>query len=190
MLLRLLRFACIALAAATTVVAAQPVPPGVTMHRLQAGEPDASGWMLAASTKGGFSVKLPLRFNDFAVADSDPASPTPLVFAVGTKSSEGIKFSATRLTYRKGAQAAQEYFTRFERGADFNPKPERITKHKVGERPAVDLLLGNAASVSYQRAVLLGADLLLLIVEAPREHAALAQQFAQPFFDSLAISAR
>lgn len=183
-------FLVVALFAMATSAFAQALPPGMTMHRIQAGEPDASGWMLAASTEGGFSVKLPLKFNDFTVAEPDPASPTSRVFTVGTKSQEGIKFSASRIAYRKGAQSAKQFFSRFEQGRDFKPRPERTTPLRVGDRQAVDLVLGSASSVSYQRAVLLDSDLLLMIVESPREHEALVRQFAPRFFDSLAISAR
>jgi hypothetical protein len=35
------------------------------MHRMQATEPLGDGWHLARSTEGGFSVELPLPFNDF-----------------------------------------------------------------------------------------------------------------------------
>lgn len=65
------------------------------MHRLQATTADASGWYLAAATKGTFSVLIPLPFNDFSVADDDPAAGGVITHTVGAKSSEGIKFSAT-----------------------------------------------------------------------------------------------
>jgi len=178
------------LLSATLAISAigQTLPPGMTMHRLQAGEPDASGWMLAVSTEGGFSVRLPLKFNDFTIAESDPKSPTARLFVVGTKSQEGIKFTVTRVIYRKGAESAQHFFSRFEKGADL--KPERITPQKFGERPAVDLVLRRASDVSYQRAILLDSDLILMIIESPRSHDATAQQLATPFFDSLVVSAR
>jgi len=43
------------------------VDPGsfMTMYRSQATAPLPDGWQLATSTKGGFSVELPLPFNDF-----------------------------------------------------------------------------------------------------------------------------
>ena len=36
-------------------------PRGVTMHRVEAGEMDSSGWATARSTDGGFTVRLPIR---------------------------------------------------------------------------------------------------------------------------------
>lgn len=183
--------ASLAAAALLTLALAGPAfaqaPAGLTMHRVQAGEADASGWMLAASTEGGFSVRLPLKFNDFTVLESDAKAPVLRIFGVGARSSEGIKFTATRMVYRKGAAAAREFFSRFEKGRDLGATPERVTPHRLGERRAVDLVLKRAAAVSYQRAVLLDADLLLLIVEAPHAHEATARQFSTAFFDSLVL---
>src|SRR5688572_10246061 len=89
--------------------------PGLTMHRTQAGEPDSSGWMVAASTDGGFSAQLPLKFNDFTVTEADPKSAALRTHVVGAKSQEGIKFTASRIVYRKGADSAKSFFSRFEK---------------------------------------------------------------------------
>lgn len=168
----------------------QNVPPGMTMHRVQAGEPDASGWLTAASTEGGFSVRLPLKFNDFTLHEPDPKAPTVRTFTVGAKSQEGIKFSATRIVYRKGAESAKYFFSRFEKGQDLGSTPESVTPHSIGGRRTVDLALKKASAVSYQRAVLLDSDLLLMIVESPRSYDATAHQLAAAFFDSLVVRDR
>ena len=41
--------------------------PQMEMHRVQATTKDPSGWYLAASTHGAFSVLIPIPFNDFTV---------------------------------------------------------------------------------------------------------------------------
>jgi hypothetical protein len=181
-----------AFAFASLVVLAfgQDWPQGMTMHRIQAGEPDASGWMLAASTEGGFSVRLPLKFDDFTFVESDPKSPTLRVFTVGAASHEGIRFSATRVVYRKGAASANDFFARFENGQGLGARPERITSHKFRDRRAVDAVLETASSVGFERVVLLDSDLLLMVVESPRSDEATAQKFAAAFFDSLVVGAR
>src|SRR5262245_55810108 len=89
------------------------------MHRVQAGELDASGWTTAKSTEGRFSVRMPLKFNDFTVTESKPDTPVKRAFTVGARSSEKIAFVATRLEYRKGAAAAREHFASFEKGQGF-----------------------------------------------------------------------
>lgn len=168
---------------------AQTLPPGMKMHRVQAGEPDASGWMVAASTEGGFSVRLPLKFNDFTIAESDPKAPVLRTYIVGAKSQEGIKFTATRIVYRKGSETAKHFFARFEKGRDLGSAPERVTPLKVGNRRAVDLVLRRASDVSYQRVVMLETDLLLMIIESPSSYDTTVQDFVNPFFDSLVVGA-
>src|SRR5262245_43916523 len=69
--------------------------PKMEMHRMQATTKDPSGWYLAASTHGTFSVLIPIPFNDFTVTDDDPKFGKIKTHIVGSKSSEGIKFSAT-----------------------------------------------------------------------------------------------
>jgi hypothetical protein len=185
------RFAPIAVlflaSAYPTTAAFAQTPPGMTLHRVQAGEPDASGWMVAASTQGGFSVRLPLKFNDFTIQEANSAAAVLRLHTVGAKSQEGIKFSATRLVYRDGAEAAGRSFSRFESGADFRPKPQRITPGSFGGHRSVDLVLGNGSSVSYQRAVLVDSDLVLMVIESPRQFDETARGFVKPFFDSLVV---
>lgn len=188
----LLRSVLLASLSSTMLVspaAAQKLPPGMTMHRMQAGEPDASGWMLAASAEGGFSVRLPLKFNDFTL-ESEPKAATLRTFTVGAKSSEGIALSTTRIAYRKGAEAAKQFFSRFEKGIGLGSTPERARPHTLGERRAVDLTIRSASAVSYQRVVLLESDLLLMSVDSPLGHEATAREVAASFFDSLVISAK
>ena len=165
------------------------LPPGMTMHRFQAGEPDATGWMLAASTPGGFSVRMPIKFNDFTVDESDPNAAVLRTFTVGATSQEKIKFVATRFVYRKGAASAQFFFARAEKGEGLAGL-ERIMPRQVGERRAVDHVLKRASDVAYQRTVLLDADLIMMIIESPRSLDSTAQQFVAPFFDSLTVIAK
>jgi hypothetical protein len=161
------------------------------MHRKQAGEaPDASGWMLAKSTEGRFSVRLPLKFNDFTLTERDPGAPAARTHVVGVRSSERIALTATRIVYRKGAASAKEYFARFEKGEGLGAKPESIKPLKLGQLRALDLVVKRGAEVSYQRVVLLDADLLLMVVEAPREHDPITQQIAPTFFASLQVDAK
>jgi hypothetical protein len=162
------------------------------MHRQQAGQPDPSdksGWLLAASTQGRFSVRLPLKFNDFTVTEV-PEAPALRTHTVGTRSSEKISFVATRIVYRKGAAAAKQYFARFEKGQGQTAKPVSVAPRQVGALRAVDLVFKGPGAVSYQRVVLLDTDLLMLTVESPSEHDEAAWKLAGTFFDSLKVDAK
>jgi hypothetical protein len=160
------------------------------MHRKQAGEPDKYGWMLARSTEGRFSVRLPLKFNDFTIVEKDPKAPVARSYTVGAKSSESIALTATRVDYRKGAASAKEYFARFEKGEGLAAKPESVVPRKMGALRAVDLVVRRPAGVSYQRIVLLDAGLMMMSIEAEQKHEAVMKQFAPPFFDSLEVDAK
>jgi hypothetical protein len=159
------------------------------MHRKQAGEVDSTGWMLAASTQGRFSVRLPIKFNDFTVVEV-PEAPAARTYTVGARSSEQIAFVATRIVYRKQRASAQEYFARFEKGLGQAATPVSVTPRRIGALRAVDLVFRGPTAVNYQRVVLLDSDLLMLSVESPAEHQAAAQDLASRFFDSLQVDAK
>ena len=77
MLLPLLLVACTNTTTRSEVAASlEGIQPGeeraigdatMEMHRMQAMAPLGDGWHRASSTKGGFSVELPLPFNDFRI---------------------------------------------------------------------------------------------------------------------------
>jgi hypothetical protein len=79
---RVLSSALIALACA----AAQAQQPKLEMHRVGVNADDGSGWHQAVSTKGAFSVRVPIPFNGFTTYD---AATGEVSHAVGGKSSEG-----------------------------------------------------------------------------------------------------
>ena len=177
----------ITLAAAQAADAQQQ--PALTMHRTQAGELDSSGWTAARSTEGGFTVRLPLRFNDFTIADSNPESATGKMFVVGAKSVEGLKFTASRITYRK-ADGAATYFARIGRGEGLQTKPQSVKALTASGRKAVDLQLSTRSAVSYSRYVLLDSDIIVMTVEAPAAHRSTAETLAPAVFESLAVERR
>jgi hypothetical protein len=156
---------------------------GVEMHRAQAGERDGDGWYLAKSTNGEFSVLLPLPFNDFTVP-AEGKSEVLRAEVVGTKSSEGMKFSATRMYYTKD-DLAEKYFGNYKDGNAFPGATRNVVK--VKDYDAVEVELSDTRSGSLQRAVLVNESLILLIIEWPKEHESIARQLANKFFESLDI---
>jgi hypothetical protein len=182
----ILRMALVVITLAAAQAAYGQQQPAMTMHRTQAGELDSSGWTAARSTEGGFTVRLPLRFNDFTIADSNPDSATSKMFVVGAKSVEGLKLTATRISYRK-ADGAATYFARIGRGEGLQTKPQSVKTLTASGRKAVDLQLSSSAAVSYSRYVLLDSDLIVMTVEAPAAHRSTAETLAPAVFESLAI---
>jgi hypothetical protein len=74
--------------ACATAAAQQPK---LEMHRVGVSGDDGTGWHAAVSTKGAFSIRVPIPFNDFTMHDARTGE---ISHAVGGKSSEGIKFMA------------------------------------------------------------------------------------------------
>jgi len=195
MLLRSLLLApllCVALAPSAF---GQTLPPGinpapkVTMHRSQAGEPDASGWMLATSTEGGFSVRLPIKFNDYTADESAVSGPVLRSFSIEANSRDKTKFYASRVVYRDGAKTAQLFFGRWEKKEGL-PQAANVTPRRIGARRAVDFVQLGQGEVAYARFLLLETDVLMLMIGSPRGLDATTQNFVAPFFDSLTISTK
>ena len=167
----------------------QDGPPGVTMHRTQAGTPDSSGWITARSTEGHFSVRLPHKFNDSTTSAIRSDEPVMRAFAIGTASPEGIRFSVSRFVYRQGAESARHYFAQVQnQGAPVIAKS--VIRHTFDHKPAADLMMNTATHSAQLRLVLAEPDLLLMIVDYPHSAAATAEKYVKPFFDSLSINAR
>jgi len=158
------------------------------MHRQAAGKLDASGWTTADSTLGGFSVRLPLPFNDFTVAGSPSEGEVGKTFVVGAKSIEGVKFSAARTEYRNSG-AVRSYFARIESGNAFAGKAARVEQRLVQGRKAVDVSMNDDASFGYFRYVLLDGSLITMVVEVPAASRDLiSSAMVQTFFDSLRVT--
>lgn len=167
-------------------LACGPRAPKQTMHRIQAGTPDATGWIRAESTQGRFSASFPIPFNDFTVEEADPAAPAARMDVLGCKSSEGIKFSVTRVTYRKPGQA-EGFFRTFQSGAALPGGVVSPLRH--GGLEAVEVSLSSGPTEARQRIVRQGETLFLCIVEWPKDQAALAAKLAPVFLASLEVKA-
>jgi len=68
--------------------------PGTRIHRQGAGVPDETGWCLARSTEGGFSVRLPAAFNDSTVTSPADGGAFVSTYLLGTTTDTGARFAA------------------------------------------------------------------------------------------------
>jgi len=169
---------------ALTVAACGKQAPTPEFHRIQASQPDESGWSLAESTNGNFSVRLPIPFQDFSVSEDSPDSETLVADTVGGTSAEGIKFSATKITYRLPGGAARR-FEMVKNGLSF--ASENVTLTKFGDNDAANIECRSSTSGASMRAVLIGEHLFMLIVEWPAAEQKLAKRLAPVFLDSLRV---
>ncbi len=67
----------------------------MTMHRMQVDARDVDGWQAADSTLGGFSVELPIPYNDLRIVATEDHGTTVFSDTVGGKTSGQLAWSAT-----------------------------------------------------------------------------------------------
>ncbi len=72
------------------------------LFRIQATAPIGDGWQLATSTEGGFSVEMPLAFNDFRERATATDGVEVRTYSVGAKSPGGVAWAATCIARRDG----------------------------------------------------------------------------------------
>jgi hypothetical protein len=170
----------LAISFAASNISAEPTR---TDHRIAAGKPNFAGWYLAKSTKGNYSVQLPLAFDDFTVIE-DKKSDIDRNEMIMANGSDGVFYAVTRIYYRDDGQAAY-YFKNFIEGKV--AEGAEVKRIKVREYDAVDIAIGNAKTASKQRALLVGENLFLLMVEWPIAQQAKVDKDAKTFLRSLNI---
>lgn len=74
----------------------------MTMYRSQAIAPLRDGWQLARSTKGGFSIELPLAFNEFRIRAYAEDGVAIFNDSIGAKSPGLLSWMATCMTRADG----------------------------------------------------------------------------------------
>jgi hypothetical protein len=142
------------------------LPKGMVMHRLGAGDPDASGWYLATSTEGGFSVSLPKVFNDFTMTSKAVDGVEIKIHAVGTLDARGVKFSAMVVRRADGKfkdDPLEGQAAGFEKQGSL--KQKRAVA--LGAMKGIELRVANDSSTAVIRLYTAPTMLYQLIVEAP-----------------------
>ena len=161
--------------------------PQMEMHRVQATTKDSSGWYLAASTHGTFSVLIPIPFNDFTVTDDDSKFGKVKIHTVGAKSAEGIKFSATETPIFAGKSPTNlaVFPQQFSKPGQ---KVSDIDNSTFAGYPSVSFSVKGPSSGVYVRHVKTPKSLILVILEYPKDQAKAAEEFRTTFMSSLMIT--
>lgn len=181
----LLRAALSALILIGPTASAQSLPEGTTTHRKQAGELDASGWTTAASTHGGFSVRLPLKFDD-STTETPNSSEIAKLFIVGGINAGKQTFMAMKMQLR-GKDAPKHFFARIK---TTGVHPGRaVKKFLLHGREVADLSLRGSEAFTYVRYVQLPDGVIMLRADIPRTRRTIPPLAKiRKFFDSLRIS--
>lgn len=182
---QLLRAALTTLMLIAPAALAQPLSEGTTTHRKQAGEPDYSGWTTATSTRGGFSVRLPMKFDDSTT--ETPNNPEiERIFLVGGYNASKQTFMAMRMRLR-AKDGPRQFFARINRkGA----RRGTVIKRSLFQGlEAADLSIRSPEGFTYVRYVRLQDGVIMLKVDIPRTPRTVPPLAkVRKFFDSLRIS--
>jgi hypothetical protein len=177
-------FALIAIALVLPGIA--EAQPKLEMHRVGASTDDGSGWHLAVSSKGSFSVLLPIPFNDFTTQDAATGETT---YVVGGKSTEGIKFVAAELA--PGAKPPADLAS-IPKSLASNPanKVSDVKRSTNGDADILTLTVAGAATGLYMRCVQIGGVRYTLTIEFPNAHRELVAANKDKFFESFKLKAK
>jgi hypothetical protein len=168
-------------------VAARAQQPKLEMHRAGVDSKDPSGWHLAVSTKGSFSVRMPIPFNDFTVRSTDPKTGEEVTHAIGGKSTEGIKLSAVEMpASAKSAPSLDKIL------ADFSAKPGNKVSDVQRAKGDVDTLsfsVSGAQTSAHVRYIKTKSATYALTIEFPNAHRDDATAVREEFFGSFKTNA-
>jgi hypothetical protein len=164
-------------------VAAPAQQPKLEMHRAGVVSKDPSGWHLAVSTKGSFSVRMPIPFNDFTVRSDDPKTGEEITHVIGGKSTEGIRVSAVEMpASAKSAPSLEKIL------ADFSAKPgnkisdvQRVAK---GDVDTLSFFVSGAQTSALVRYIKTKSATYALTVEFPNAHRNDVAGIREEFFGS------
>jgi hypothetical protein len=179
---RVLSSALIALACA----AAQAQQPKLEMHRVGVNADDGSGWHQAVSTKGAFSVRVPIPFNDFTTYD---AATREVSHAVGGKSSEGIKFMAVEKPVT--AKTPADLGT-IPRSFASNPtnKVSDVSRQSKEGADSLSFSVTGPTSTAHFRYVKVGGLLYTLSIETPNAYRDVVAALKDKFFSSFKLKGK
>jgi len=159
--------------------------PKLEMHRSAVNAIDKSGWQLAASSHGGFSVRMPIPFNDFSIRDTDPNATNPVIHTVGGKSSEGIKISVTEVPITPRSKVAADLGTIPEQiGRSPGTKISDVRRDSKGGIDSISFLASRPETSAYMRTIKTSKAVYSLTIEFPNAQRATVDAVKDEFFGS------
>ncbi|MCA1397008.1 hypothetical protein I6F38_12100 [Bradyrhizobium sp. BRP56] len=181
-----IRYLLIHVAIAASVLARPalaPAEPKLEMHRAGVSADDGSGWHLAVSSKGSFSVLLPIPFNDFTTRDAQTGETTHVV---GGKSSEGIKFVAVELP--PGNKPPPDLAS-IPKTLAANPanKVSDVGRRTSGDAEILTLTVSDGGKTMYMRCIDAKGTRYTLTIEFPNAYRDLIAANKDRFFESFKL---
>lgn len=160
--------------------------PKLEMHRVGVNVDDGSGWYPAVSTKGSFSILLPIPFNDFTTRDPGTGE---VSHVVGGKSSEGIKFMAveTPVTAKTPVDLAA-----IPKSFSSNPanKVSDVSRNTKDDVDNLSFSVANSATTAHIRYIRMKGTLYVLTIEYPNAHRDVVAEKKDKFFGSFKLKGK
>lgn len=160
--------------------------PAKTLHRVQVGKLDASGWTDARSSEGNFSARMPCLYDDATVDTRSPG--TLMTYALACFRADGSVFSASRMFARGGEEQAARWLARAEDVAARNGVVGTAGRVN-GMRSLETSVLANG-HCRWVRMILAGESMVRLEVEGQGRRCTALAADAVKFFDSVEIKQR
>jgi len=175
-----LRLLASVLSLALIVSTSATAEPKVEMHRLGVNLDDGSGWYPAVSTKGAFSILMPIPFNDFTTGE--PGTNT-LIHGVGGKSAEGIKFTAIELPVAANTPVD---LAAIPKSFSSNPanKLSEVNRTTTDEIDSLSFSVATPATTAHVRYIKTKDALYTLTIECPHASRDLVEELKDKFFGS------
>jgi len=168
--------------------AARAQQPKLEMHRTAVDSKDPSGWHLAVSTKGSFSVRMPIPFSDFTIRSTDPKTGEEVTHVIGGKSTEGIKFSAVEMpASAKSAPSLERILADF--SAKSGNKVSDVQRAAKGDVDTLSFSASGAQTSAHVRYIKTKSATYSLTVEFPNAHRDDVAGLREEFFDSFKAKA-
>jgi hypothetical protein len=165
----------------TLVNAVAQAEPKLEMHRAGVSADDGPGWNKGVSTKGSFSISVPIPFNDFTTYDNGKAG-----HIIGGKSSNGIKFMAAELPNSVKTPADLEAIPKTFASNPANTVSDIRRQAKDGIE-TLSFSVAGADSGGHFRYIRTKTALYMLSIEYPNAYHDVATATKSKFFDSFEL---
>ena len=139
---------------------------GITMHRTQTGHPDASGWCLARSTGGQFTVMMPGRFNDFMKTGKAPDGVDMVSHLLAATTLEGAKFVVLAVV-RPDRKFPSSGLDKLAENFKKQGSEVELSKVQMAGLPAAELKVKGPDNSAVMRSFQAGDTQYMLMVEYP-----------------------
>lgn len=189
MLASTLRLFATAFASAVIVFAgatAKAQQPKLEMHRVGVSADDGSGWHAALSTKGAFSVRVPLPFNDFTTHDPRTGE---VSHAIGGKSSEGIKFMVLEAPVTAKTPDDLAAIPKSFASSPAN-KVSDVSRQTKDGADIMSFSVAGPATSTHLRYIKVKGTLYMLSIEFPNAHRETVAAMKDKFFGSFKLKGK